>query len=165
MRVDRRAHQRSSTPPDLPPSYSRNPPRCFPQTLSYMLGLEQMSQLKCVGVLLSVAGAVWVEFFATTSDWAVSEADAAATAAAAAVAAATMETAAAEAGEAVPGGDDIAASWGWVGSLILLWQVCVCVCVCVCVFVFSSLAPSTLQPADRLKDVSLWWGNNAQTHS
>lgn len=81
-----------------------------------MLGLEQMSQLKCVGVLLSVAGAVWVELFATTSDWAGSESDAAATAAA------TEENVAVEAGGA-PGGGDIAASWGWVGSLILLWQV------------------------------------------
>lgn len=50
--------------------------RCFPtcpppvnallypvQILSYACGLEQMSRLKCAGVIVSVVGAVWVEFF------------------------------------------------------------------------------------------------------
>jgi len=74
-----------------------------------------------------VAGAVWVEVFAT-SDWAaavepVNAADPAA------IGAAAAETAG-EGGGGAPeaGGGDIAAGWGWVGSLILLWQVCVYPC-------------------------------------
>lgn len=90
-----------------------------------MLGLEQMSQLTCFGVFVSVAGAVWVEVFAT-SDWeaAAEPVDAADLAA---ITAAAAETAGVEGGGAPEaGGGDIAAGWGWVGSLILLWQVCVC---------------------------------------
>ncbi|CAM9281774.1 unnamed protein product [Ectocarpus sp. 6 AP-2014] len=86
--------------------------------LSYMLGLEQMSQLKCLGVFISVAGAVWVELFASTSDWAVAEST---EAVAAAVEAA--EGGGAPSGDGVGSGADGAGS-GWLGSLILLWQQC-----------------------------------------
>lgn len=92
-------------------------PKIRPQLLSYMLGLEQMSQLKCLGVFISVAGAVWVELFASTSDWAVAESTEAV--------AATVE--AAEGGGA-PSGDGFGSGAdgggsGWLGSFILLWQV------------------------------------------
>lgn len=74
-----------------------------------------MSQLKCLGVFISVAGAVWVELFASTSDWAVVESTEAITAA---VEAAEVTGApSGDAGSADGGGS------GWFGSLILLWQV------------------------------------------
>ncbi len=108
-------------PKKNPPPPSRSD---FVQILSYMLGLEQMSQLKCFGVFASVAGAVWVEVFAT-SDWAAA-AEPPDASDPAAIAAAATETAGVEGGGAPEaGGGDIAAGWGWLGSLILLWQVCV----------------------------------------
>ncbi|CAM9325411.1 unnamed protein product [Scytosiphon promiscuus] len=76
----------------------------FAMVLSYMLGMEQMSQLTCMGVLISVAGAVWVELFATTSDWA------------------AAETPGAEGASPEGGGDVTGGGSGWLGSLILLWQ-------------------------------------------
>lgn len=82
-----------------------------------------MSQLKCVGVLLSVAGAVWVEFFAAISD------RTAAVAAEVAVGGTGTGTGADmwEAGASGGDGDVARGGWEWVGSLVLLWQVCACV--------------------------------------
>lgn len=91
------------TPTHLPP-----PPRApFCQILSYMCGLEQMSQLKCMGVLISVAGAVWVEFYTATS------------------AAGDASGAAGGVGGGTAGDEEGKAggSGPWLGSLILFWQV------------------------------------------
>ncbi|CAM9605578.1 unnamed protein product, partial [Ectocarpus sp. 4 AP-2014] len=80
----------------------------------FALGLEQMSRLKVIGILISMWGtAVWVVLAAGTTDWAASDSDGPATAAAATAGpvAAAMETGTVEARW----------GWGWVASLII-WR-------------------------------------------
>ena len=72
--------------------------------------------LERIGILMSMVGTVWVVLAPDVANWAAPDGPTTAAAAAAAVvgpaAAAGMETRATGAG------------WNWLGSLILLWQVC-----------------------------------------
>ena len=97
-----------------------------------MCGLERMSRLVCVGVLISVAGAVWVEFFATDSHWAEDTTAGSSPAAVVLDAMAAATTSAGGEGFVGHGGEGgggagagVSAGGGaaWLGSLILFWQV------------------------------------------
>lgn len=58
---------------------------CFPQFVLFALGLEQLSRLKVIGILMSMWGtAVWVVVAGGITDWAASNSDGPATAATAA---------------------------------------------------------------------------------